>query len=278
MTIDSALRSLRGRLTPERRSRLRRLLNTRFRGPQHVAFRLLFGSNLDLLAWANATDKNTTHRYTQHYARHLAPFRKRRVKVLEIGIGGYDEARGYDDPNLGGGSLRMWRTYFPRGRVYGIDIHDKRPHDERRIKTFRGSQADTEFLGKVVDEVGSLNVVIDDGSHRCDHVITSFEFLFPRMSARGVYAVEDVQTSYWESFGGDDRDPDRPDTIAGYFKGLIHGLNYEERPSRTGEPTFFEKNIVGISFYHNLIVIEKGPNTEGGAPWLRKAEQGAGAS
>jgi hypothetical protein len=272
MKVDDALRSFRGRLTDQQRRQLRRFMNTRFRGLQHVAHRVMFGSNLDMLAILNVSDKNTTHRYTQHYAKYLSDYRKKPVKLLEIGIGGFDEERGYSDPALGGGSLRMWRTYFPKGQIYGIDIHDKSAHDERRIKTFKGSQADTDFLRTVGEVTGALDIIIDDGSHRCDHVITSFEFLYPRMSDRGIYAIEDVQTSYWKSYGGNDEDPDRPDTIVGYFKRLIHGLNYKERPSHAGEASYFDKNILGISFYHNLIVIEKGPNTDeglAGAHWLQ---------
>jgi hypothetical protein len=267
MTIANSIRSLRERLSDDQRRQVRRFLNTRFRGLHRVASRLAFGSNLDMLALLNASDKNTVHRYTQHYARHFAPYRKKAVRVLEIGIGGFEDEKGYSDPALGGASLRMWRTYFHRGQIYGIDIFDKRAHDEGRIKTFQGSQADTEFLASVVEQAGPLDIVIDDGSHRCDHVITSFEFLFPRMSECGVYAVEDVQTSYWESYGGSDSEPDRPDTIMGYFKGLVHGVNYEERPSRHANAAHFDRNIVGISFYHNLIVVEKGPNNEGGFPW-----------
>jgi hypothetical protein len=265
MPLDTTLRSLRVRIGNERRQKIQYLLNTRFRGVQHVTFRALFGSNLDMLALLNVTDKNTVHRYTQHYARHLAPYRRKRVKLLEIGIGGYNA-----DPKLGGGSLRMWRTYFPKGRIYGLDIEDKSPHEERRIKIFRGSQADTDFLGEMVEKTGPLDIIIDDGSHRCDHVITSFEFLFPRMAERGVYVIEDVQTSYWKALGGSDDDPDRPDTTMGYFKRFIHGVNYEERPSWAAEPSFYDKNILGISFYHNLIIIEKGPNTEGGASYLHR--------
>jgi hypothetical protein len=256
MNMENALRSLRDRLTVEQRQRLKRFMNTRFRGLQLAVGSLVLGSNLDLLAILNAADKNTTHRYTQHYKRFLSPFRKRKIVLLEIGVGGYNE------PSLGGASLRMWRSYFPKGRIYGIDIEDKRSHDERRIKTFKGSQADTDFLKEVVETTGAIDIVIDDGSHRCDHIITSFECLFPLMSERGIYVIEDVQTSYWEAFGGNDQDPDRPDTTVGYFKRLIHGVNYKERPSWTCEPSFFDKNILGISFYHNLVIIEKGPNTD----------------
>ena len=262
MNSEGILRSLRGQLTAERRRKLRRFVNTRFRGLETVASRLI-GSNLGLLSMINGSDKNTGHQYTQHYARHFAAYRNKPVKLLEIGIGGFEPDRGYSDPALGGGSMRMWRTYFPRGRIYGLDIFDKSPHNERRIKTFQGSQADTEFLRVVLEQTGSLDIIIDDGSHRCDHVITSFEYLFPQMSAQGVYAIEDVQTSYLEDYGGSDEDPDRSDTTMGYFKRFVHGVNYEERRSRTEPPTYFEKNILGISFYHNLIIIDKGPNAEG---------------
>jgi hypothetical protein len=260
MNLQQAVSSLRGQLTHDQRRRLKGILKPRhFRELQDFAYRAAFGSNLDALATINEVDKITSHKYTQHYAKYLGRYRAKPVRLLEIGIGGYD------NPTEGGASLRMWRSYFPKGRIYGIDIHDKSVLDERRIKTFRGSQADTEFLCAVVEATGGIDVVIDDGSHRCDHIITTFEFLFPRMNERGIYAIEDVQTSYWESYGGNDRDPDRPETTMGYFKELIHGLNHEERPSQTDEPNYFDRNILGVSFFHNLIVIEKGPNTEGGS-------------
>ena len=219
-----------------------------------------------ILSMVNASDKNTNHRYTQHYTKHLSAYRKKPIKLLEIGIGGFDEEKGFSDPDLRGRVAPDVAHVLPERPNYGIDIFDKSRHDERRIKTFQGSQADTDFLRAVVENTGSLNIIIDDGSHRCDHVITSFEFLFPRMSKRGFYIIEDVQTSYLDNFGGSEQDPDRPNTTMGYFKRLLHGLNYEERRSRTSEPTYFDENILGLSFYHNLIVIEKGPNTEGRAP------------
>ena len=117
------------------------------------------------------------------------------LNILEIGIGGYD------DPRSGGGSLRMWRTYFPNSR-FPIDIVDKSPHDERRITTFMGSQTDEEFLADVIGRIGKVDIIIDDGSHRNDHVLQSFRFLFPLLDNGGIYVVEDTQTSYWTEYGG----------------------------------------------------------------------------
>lgn len=252
--IEKLIHSIRRKVLDSSKSkaRLRELLNTRFRRSQRLISRVFFGKNLDVLAIVNDTDKNTRHNYIQHYQRLLAPYRSKHVRLLEIGIGGYS------NPLYGGGSLRMWRTYFPRGRIFGIDIHDKRPHDEAQIRTFRGSQIDLQFLESVVSETGPLNIIIDYGSHVCEHVITSFEFLFPRLAKGGLYVIEDVQTSYWSDFGGNDEEPDHPETIVGFFKGLVHGLNHAERPSRPAAPSYYSQNIVSISFFHNLIAVAKG--------------------
>ena len=58
------------------------------------------------------------------------------------------------------------------------------------------------FLTSVVDEIGPLDIIIDDGSHLNEHVIRTFEILFPLLNEGGIYAVEDLQTSYWPDHGG----------------------------------------------------------------------------
>jgi hypothetical protein len=60
--------------------------------------------NLEQLAYRFGTDKwGTVHWYTPHYERHFGPLSNERVRVMEIGIGGFD------DPDAGGASLRMWQ-------------------------------------------------------------------------------------------------------------------------------------------------------------------------
>jgi hypothetical protein len=209
-------------VSEETRKKIHYFRSHRLRGPQQVAHRLLFGSNLKALALVNGTEKAILHDdYFEHYTEHFARLRTRRLNLLEIGIGGFT------DPQLGGESLRMWRTYFPRACIFGIDIVDKSMHNEKRIKTFRGSQDDESFLASVIEQTGPLDIIIDDGSHVCKHVIKSFEFLFPRMREPGIYVIEDTQTSYWKGgYGGSDCDLNRLDTTMGYFKSLVDGLNY----------------------------------------------------
>jgi hypothetical protein len=47
-----------------------------------------------------------------------------------------------------------------------------------------------------------------------------------------------------------------------FFKDLADGLNHKEYPIADYEPTFYDKNIVEISFFHNLVFIRKGINDE----------------
>ena len=218
--------------------------------------------HLSKLALLYGTDKQIGHHYIQHYQRHFEPLRRKELNILEIGIGGYIQTK------AGGNSLRMWKAYFPKSRIFGIDIYDKKHHDEKRIKTFQGSQADTDFLKRVVDEIGRVDIIIDDGSHHNDHVITSFKFLFPLLADKGIYVVEDTQTSYWGSkvqdmdYGGSS-DLTAPHTSMNYLKSLVDGLNHEEFIMDDYVPTYFDKHITAMHFYHNLVFIYKGHNNEG---------------
>jgi hypothetical protein len=217
--------------------------------------------DLAALARAFKTDKEGEHFYAQHYQRAFHSLRLEKLNILEIGIGGYD------NPTDGGASLRMWKAYFPNSRIFGIDIHDKSYHDEDRIKTFKGSQIDEDFLRRVAAEIGRIDIIIDDGSHLNDHVITTFKILFPLLSPDGMYVVEDVQTSYWETVEGQDwggsKDLTAPHTSMNFFKGLVDVLNHEEFTIDNYAPDYFDQHIVSMQFAHNLVFIQKGVNKEG---------------
>lgn len=218
-------------------------------------FRTFFKTkDLNFLAVVYKTDKWGKHFYTQHYKFHFSSFRKKKINLLEIGIGGYE------NPLQGGGSLRMWERFFPNATIYGLDIFDKKLLAEGRINIIQGSQVDRALLENLSEKVGGFDIIIDDGSHQNHHIIETFQILFPLLKMGGIYVVEDTQTSYWEEYGGDELNPDNPDTAVAFFKSLIHGLNYSEMKN-TNRPKFpYEEVISSIHFYHNLIFIYKGKN------------------
>ncbi|MEU5262322.1 class I SAM-dependent methyltransferase [Amycolatopsis sp. NPDC021455] len=213
------------------------------------------------LAVRYGTDKwSAMHQYTRNYERHLGPLRDRRLNILEIGIGGFD------DPARGGKSLRSWKHYFPRALVYGIDILDKHLVDEPRLTTFRADQSNAAEVTEAAEKWGPFDLILDDGSHISEHVIKTFGTLFARhLRPGGLYIIEDLCTSYWpEVFQGDDTDLADPRYTIGFLKALVDGLHHEEllRPDAR-EPRPTDTTVSGLHLYHNVAVIEKGSNTEG---------------
>ena len=225
-------------------------------------------TDLGDLAIRFSSDKwGVWHWYTRHYDRHFSPLRYEPVRLLEIGIGGYA------DPDAGGGSLRMWKNYFPRAIVYGMDIYDKTGVEESRIHTIVGSQADPELLTAFAEQNGPFDIIIDDGSHLNEHVLVSFQTLFPYVRPGGWYVVEDMQTSYWPQYGGASGDVAGEGTSVGLLKKLLDGLAYQESTHPRGyTPSYADQHVVGVHMYHNLAFIEKGLNAEATIPsWVKRA-------
>lgn len=139
------------------------------------------------------TDKGVTvHHFTEVYERFFSPLKLTAVKVFEIGI-------------AGGGSLEMWRDYFPNATVYGIDIYPKAELDSDRVKTFVADQADRAQLAAVIDKFGGgYDIIIDDGGHSMEMQQVSVGYLFKYLKPGGFYVIEDVHTSLpelWSGFG-----------------------------------------------------------------------------
>jgi hypothetical protein len=242
-------RSVVRRVAGRARREVRALRGRRARSPYQ-------SMSLTELAQEFGSDKWGVHRYTPHYERHFAHLRDRKMLVLELGIGGYAREK------QGGASLKMWKWFFPKARVVGVDIKDKSFVNEPRIRAFQGSQTDRRLMRRIVKRFGAPTIVIDDGSHLPPHVIKSFEILFPMLEDGGLYVIEDIQTSYWPGWKGS-LDLDDPNTSMALVKRLLDGLNHEEFLDESYEPSYTDLHVVAVHCYHNLVVIEKGDNREG---------------
>ena len=219
-----------------------------------MAIASLLGLSLTRLARIANTKDFGGWGSTEVYDRVFRPLRWQKLSLLEIGVGGYDDASG-------GKSLRLWRAYFPRARIAALDLYDKTALSRGRVEVFQGSQVDRAVLDRIAANRGGFDIVIDDGSHINAHQIRSFEILFPHLKPGGTYIVEDTQTSYWEGFGGGSvGSAAHAQSCVSYFKGLIDGLNHAEFPDAAYAPTRYDLEIVSIQFVHNLIIIAKGDN------------------
>jgi hypothetical protein len=210
-----------------------------------------FGCDLNLLAVLCGTDKFGAHDYTSIYQELMSPFRRKPIRLLEIGVGGFRGAPG-------GESLLMWAAYFSKGMVYGIDIQDKTSLSRGRIKVLQCSQTDRARLNEVGDAYGPFDFIVDDGSHINSHQIESFRILWPFVKNGGTYIIEDVQTSYWPAFGGGHfGSHDYANTCMSYFKGLVDSVNWPEFLTPVDAASPLDPTVGRIAFHHNLIVVTK---------------------
>jgi hypothetical protein len=146
------------------------------------------------------TDK-LEHGYFPFYERHFRHLRLDKQVVYEIGVGGFES----ESPS---GSLRIWRDYFLRSTLVGIDIVPKVIAWGDRVRFEQADQSSPADLARIVENNGAPMVVIDDGSHVGEHIWASFQFLWPLMASGAVYVIEDLSTSYYPDFGGGEPTPD----------------------------------------------------------------------
>jgi len=139
---------------------------------------------------AYETDKIELH-YLDLYDPILTPWTDKEIKLLEIGV-------------RAGGSLKLWRDYFPRGTIIGIDRKLPQPFEPgARIQIFQGNQADKAFLSKVASKTApdGFDIIIDDASHIGELTKTTFWHLFDHhLKPGGLYAIEDWGTGYLDHF------------------------------------------------------------------------------
>jgi SAM-dependent methyltransferase len=134
------------------------------------------------------TDKAVHTHYLRNYEHYFGGLRDKEVRLLELGI-------------KTGGSLLLWRDYFARGLVVGLDIEPVQLVDPTgREHTYQGAQQDTELLDRLAQAhaPAGFDIIIDDCAHIGVLARASFWHLFDQhLKSGGVYVIEDWGTGYW---------------------------------------------------------------------------------
>lgn len=201
---------------------------------------------------AGGRDNPNNHEYCEAYEFFLKDLRDKQFSMLEIGIGGYEH------PDRGGESLRMWSQYFYNARIFGMDLHEKTFPLPPRTKIYQGSQDDEGLLRHIMEVMQEKpKLIIDDASHNNILTIKTFQIAFPMLAPGGIYVVEDAHTSYWmENFNGGVH---TPITAMEYFKQQADYLNHNYWQGLVTEPPYHDKmeGIESIHFYREIIFIRK---------------------
>lgn len=152
---------------------------------------------LQELGLKHNTDKATYHKYLDFYQKHL-PKRTFAGRLLEIGV-------------MDGGSMRMWREYYPKADIIGVD---NAMQANLQIDGVGLVQLDATNPIEL-KELGMFDIIIDDGSHKTADQQASFEHLFyNQLTPGGLYIIEDLHTSFMDSYINSDQ------TTVDYLKKL----------------------------------------------------------
>jgi hypothetical protein len=152
----------------------------------------------------------------------------------------------------------MWRDYFAAAQILGIDRNPACKEQEwERVSVHIGSQVDTKFLDEVTAG-HTIDVIIDDGSHKWAHQIESFVHLWPKLQPGGIYVIEDMHTSQARHAASYGQPPS--ENAALFFSRLgrliaANGLGADETPDPVLES--IRKSAVQVIFGPKYCIITK---------------------
>lgn len=140
--------------------------------------------------------KSPYHNYSPVYSKHLHLFLNQTCNIAEIGI-------------LTGIGLAIWCDIFPTSNVYGLDINlnnytqnydtllskgafaNNKPH----VFTFDQYEDNKNYIGQITNNK-KFKIVIDDGAHSKETILTTLESFIPHLEDEFVYFIEDNASIY----------------------------------------------------------------------------------
>lgn len=148
-------------------------------------FKDVFDNSLHL------TDKFTGHRYLDTYDEVFGPRKLTAKNILEIGV---DQ----------GGSLLLWRDFFPNANIYGLDIKNNPPeldkYSKDRITYINQNAYDVNCVRENFEYKGmQFDIIIDDGPHSLESMLFFVEHYSVILAPGGVMVIEDIPAIEWTS-------------------------------------------------------------------------------
>ena len=157
-----------------------------------------YETELCKLGFKYRTDKcpKVKHTYTPYYYDLLNHMKESCKYILELGIG-FDN---YTPNAKKGGSLYMWRDFFPNSFVIGLDFDRTLLFKDDRIDTFFVDQRSENILNETKHliletypniKIHNFDLIIDDCSHYLEDQIRTLLLYWDLVNLGGYYIIED---------------------------------------------------------------------------------------
>jgi SAM-dependent methyltransferase len=205
----------------------------------------------------NINGEGHGHSFTDIYPNYLPESPK---KMLEIGV-------------RWGESIRMWNEYWPNiDTIYGLDFCVEMSIDKlkeiqkenKKYKFFYADQSNRAHLNEVVKNIGegTIDFIIDDGSHMVDHQQISLANLFCLLKPGGLYIIEDLTDKIYPCGGWGIKDMvNYTDATVNVLDNFINTRKFTTPYLELEEISYLEKNIdyieLNLRTAHNTSFIFK---------------------
>lgn len=181
--------------------------------------------------------------YFQVYEELFAPLVGQPIVFVEVGI-------------LNGGSLFMWREYFgPQARIIGIDFNPgAKQWEQHGFEIHIGDQSSDAFWDKFYQQVGPIDVLLDDGGHTNKQQLITAVKAFPQVRDGGLVVIEDVHASYLREF-----DNPSPRSFVNFAKFVVDSVNrrYSKlAPTRND----YWRRVHSVAFHESIVVFRIDPS------------------
>ena len=175
--------------------------------------------------------------YFDIYDKLLSKYIGKDITFVEIGI-------------LDGGSLFMWRDFFGKNaRIIGVELNPEATKwREHGFEIYIGNQSDPLFWREFFNEVGNIDVLLDDGGHRNDQQIITVKSSLPHLRDEGLIIIEDTQTSFmkFESF--------QKYSFVNFLQGKIRSL-YSRSDELNLESDVFSESVHSLEFFTGVCAL-----------------------
>tara|TARA_X000001036_G_scaffold263418_1_gene244846 strand:- start:1084 stop:1827 length:744 start_codon:yes stop_codon:yes gene_type:complete len=184
---------------------------------------------LDQLFYYYGSDKADIFRHTQEkghgysnfYSQNLESFKKKELKILEIG-------------SYSGASAAAFKKYLPNSSIYCFDINiSKFDYASKNIHVYGLDINNENELKKILrkitkeNELNYFDLIIDDGSHYLKDILFSLKTLFRYLKNEGIYIIEDFKYPNYYDYNRD-----------------VDDILVDEMLACLKEKKFFKSNII----------------------------------
>lgn len=192
---------------------------------------------------SNSKHMTKWNNYFEIYHTYFKKYSSQKISLIEFGT-------------FHGGSLDMWSDYFSKdSRIIGVDINPYcKELENEGYEIFIGDQENKEFLRELMGTIGNVDIVVEDGGHEMKQQIHTFQEVFPYLNNGGIFCIEDLETSYFQSFGGGFR---KEGTFIEFSKNLIDSINVWHLQNDIKTLNEYSSSIKSMHVYDSVILFEK---------------------